>query len=107
MTRAPSSPAGSRSARRGGAFGAAGAALLLAFTASVAGCSGTDAGEFLTWRVAGGDPGTTRYSALLEITPANVGELEVAWVHRSGSPGNVQANPLVIGRTLLTCSPEM
>ena len=89
-----------RPARRGGASGAAGAAFLAAFALAAGGCAAAGSGEYVSWRVAGGDPGTTRYSALPEITPANVGALEVAWVHRSGSPGNVQANPIVIGRTL-------
>jgi quinoprotein glucose dehydrogenase len=83
-----------------GAIAAGVSGLLLAFAAAALEPSAASLERFLTWRVAGGDPGTTRHSALIEITPANVGELEVAWIHRSGSPGNVQANPVVVDGTL-------
>jgi quinoprotein glucose dehydrogenase len=53
-----------------------------------------------SWSVTGGEPGTTRYSTLEQISPANVSRLEVAWIHRSGRPGTVQANPIVVDRTL-------
>jgi quinoprotein glucose dehydrogenase len=39
------------------------------------------------WPAYGGDEGGTRYSPLTEITPANVGELRVAWTFRSGELG--------------------
>jgi len=39
------------------------------------------------WPVYGGDEGGTRYSPLTEITPANVGELRVAWTFRTGELG--------------------
>jgi quinoprotein glucose dehydrogenase len=39
------------------------------------------------WPAYGGDEGGSRYSPLTEITPANVGELRVAWTFRSGELG--------------------
>jgi quinoprotein glucose dehydrogenase len=39
------------------------------------------------WPVYGGDPGGSRYSTLAQITPANVGELRVAWIFRTGELG--------------------
>ncbi len=39
------------------------------------------------WPAYGGDQGGTRYSPLTEITPANVGELRVAWTFRTGELG--------------------
>ena len=39
------------------------------------------------WPAYGGDEGGTRYSPLTEITPANVGELRVAWTFRTGELG--------------------
>lgn len=39
------------------------------------------------WSAYGGDAGGTRYSPLTEITPANVGELRVAWTFRTGELG--------------------
>jgi quinoprotein glucose dehydrogenase len=39
------------------------------------------------WTAYGGDEGGTRYSALTKITPANVGQLRVAWIFRTGELG--------------------
>jgi quinoprotein glucose dehydrogenase len=39
------------------------------------------------WPAYGGDEGGTRYSPLAEITPANVGQLRVAWTFRTGELG--------------------
>jgi len=39
------------------------------------------------WAYYGGNPGGTRYSPLAQITPANVGDLKVAWTYRTGETG--------------------
>jgi len=39
------------------------------------------------WPAYGGDEGGTRYSPLAKITPANVGQLRVAWIFRTGELG--------------------
>lgn len=39
------------------------------------------------WSAYGGDPGGTRYSTLAQITPANVKDLRVAWIFRTGELG--------------------
>lgn len=39
------------------------------------------------WPAYGGDAGGTRYSALTQLTPANVGGLRVAWIFRTGELG--------------------
>jgi quinoprotein glucose dehydrogenase len=39
------------------------------------------------WPTYGGDAGGTRYSPLTQITPANVDELRVAWIFRTGELG--------------------
>ncbi|MDE2272625.1 MAG: pyrroloquinoline quinone-dependent dehydrogenase [Gammaproteobacteria bacterium] len=39
------------------------------------------------WSHYGGDAGGTRYSTLAQITPANVRDLKVAWVFRTGDTG--------------------
>jgi len=66
------------------------------------------------WPVYGGDAAGSRYSRLSQITPANVGSLQVAWVHRSGDyPGGrsdiektaFQATPVLDGDTLYYCTP--
>lgn len=39
------------------------------------------------WSAYGGDAGGMRYSTAAQITPANVGQLEVAWTFRTGELG--------------------
>jgi quinoprotein glucose dehydrogenase len=39
------------------------------------------------WSAYGGDAGGSRYSALTQITPANVGDLRLAWTFRTGELG--------------------
>ena len=70
------------------------------------------------WREYGGTLAGRRYSALSDITPANVGKLELAWTQRTGDlpdPAEAQqhkreyhseATPIHIGDTLYTCTPH-
>ncbi len=81
------------------------AALLL-----VAGC--TSPGPNTDWRVTGGDPGNTRYSALKQIDTTNVGQLRVAWVYHTGDlppdgHGEIQATPIVVDGVLYTTTPAL
>src|SRR6185312_8692354 len=39
------------------------------------------------WPTYGHDPGGMRFSPLTQITPANVGQLKVAWVYHMRPPG--------------------
>jgi len=55
------------------------------------------------WKHYGGDLGASRYSGLEQITPANVGDLEVAWTARVGST-DLAVTPLKIGDTLYICN---
>ncbi len=66
------------------------------------------------WGHWGGDPGGSRFSPLVEITPQNVKALEPAWTYHTGdvSPGTVehgptafQATPLVVGERMFLCTP--
>jgi quinoprotein glucose dehydrogenase len=63
------------------------------------------------WPSWGGPAEGTRYSPLADITRANVGALERAWVHHSGdvAPGELrtayQATPVLHGSALYFCSP--
>jgi quinoprotein glucose dehydrogenase len=62
------------------------------------------------WTAYGGDGQGQRYAPLAEITPANVGDLEVAWDFRTGELGEgfaragdaltFEATPLLVGDTL-------
>lgn len=53
--------------------------------------------EFGRWSRSLGGPTSNRFSTLEQITPANVGRLEVAWTYRSqDGKANLQANPIVV-----------
>jgi quinoprotein glucose dehydrogenase len=61
------------------------------------------------WPVWGGDEAGTRFSRLDQITPANVGKLEQAWVFRTGigpqGPlASLKAVPVVIANTAYVCT---
>ena len=64
------------------------------------------------WRHYGGDGGQ-QFTPLTEVHPGNVGQLELAWEHRSGDTSDgtgewgfasLQVTPLVAGDTLFYCS---
>jgi len=67
------------------------------------------------WPHYGGDAGGLRYTPLQEITPRNVRDLEIAWVHRSGdlsdgrgevaSTTAYEATPILVDGTLYICTP--
>jgi quinoprotein glucose dehydrogenase len=69
----------------------------------------------LGWEYWGGDRGGTRFSALAQITPANVGNLVRAWEFRTGdldtrAPAvmartKFQATPLFVEDSIIFCSP--
>jgi quinoprotein glucose dehydrogenase len=63
-------------------------------------------GDWLHW---GRDQGGTRFSALDQITRANVDQLKVSWTYRfgpapNGAPATVEATPLKVGERLFVCS---
>jgi quinoprotein glucose dehydrogenase len=70
-------------------------------------------GPIAGWPVYGGDAGGSRHSPLTQITPANVGELEIAWTHHSGLPAGgsetllpaLQTTPILVGDSLVFCTP--
>lgn len=68
--------------------------------------------EDVGWAYGGGDPQGTRYSALTQITPANVSHLQRAWIFHTGDfsdgargrvPSGFESTPLMLdGRLYLT-----
>ena len=85
---------------------------------AVAACS--DAPPDLTgpisgWDAYGNDAGGSRFSKLTQITPENVGDLELAWIHRSGdvldgsngqTKSSLQVTPIIAAGSLVYCSPR-
>jgi len=71
----------------------------------------SDAGT-VDWRVTGGSPGNTRYSALDQINRRNVGRLKVAWIYHTGDlpadgHSEIQATPIVVNGVLYTTTPAL
>ena len=56
------------------------------------------------WPAYGGGPANIRYSPLDQIDRDNVHQLEVAWIYRTGDPGETQCQPIVVARTLYCTS---
>ncbi|HEX6210251.1 MAG TPA: PQQ-binding-like beta-propeller repeat protein, partial [Methylomirabilota bacterium] len=62
------------------------------------------------WRHYGGSPHQTRYSPLTQITPDNVGRLEVAWSYDTGDAfegSEMQCQPVVAHGVLYATSPKL
>jgi quinoprotein glucose dehydrogenase len=62
------------------------------------------------WPLYGGSPDNTRYSTLAQITPANVGQLQVAWRYETHDefPGSeMQSNPIVVDGVLYATTPKL
>jgi quinoprotein glucose dehydrogenase len=66
------------------------------------------------WSHYGADPGGHRYSAQSQITPANVGSLEVAWEYSTGDLTNrsalmqrsaTEGTPILVEDSLVFCTP--
>ena len=61
------------------------------------------------WPVNGG-PYNIRYTELTQITPANVGRLQVAWswdAHEAFKDSEMQSNPIVVDGVLYATTPKM
>jgi quinoprotein glucose dehydrogenase len=88
------------------------AVLALSMSSHAALADGTPAGK--DWPHYNGDPGSTHYSTLDQITTANVDKLQVAWTYDTGdnAPGKVvlnadlEVNPLIIGGKLFALTPK-
>lgn len=57
------------------------------------------------WPMAAKDHANTRFTRIDEITPRNVGTLELAWTFDTGSLNGHEAAPLAIGDTLYITTP--
>ena len=76
----------------------------LALLLFVVGCS-QEKPQNIDWSAYLGDKASSQYSELSQITPQNVGKLEIAWTFNSREPddtsgGTIQCNPLIIDGVL-------
>lgn len=66
-------------------------------------------GQAADWPNVGGDPGSTRYSQLKQITPANVAKLTRAWTYDTGDQAGgfrgTEATPIVVGGVMYLSTP--
>ncbi len=79
--------------------------VALCFSAAVL-CAAADK----NWPAYLGDKQSSQYSSLDQITPANVNELEVAWVWYAGDAEGstqIQCNPLVIDGVIYATTPRL
>jgi quinoprotein glucose dehydrogenase len=83
---------------------------LLAVAVLAAACRSAPAGlADADWPINGG-PGNARYSALAQITPANIGQLQVAWTYERGdhfTASEMQSNPVVVDGVIYVTTPTM
>ena len=59
-----------------------------------------------TWPAYHGDYSGRRHSALTQITPANVGNLSLAWVFQSGQNATLKSSPLVVDGVIYITVPD-
>ena len=77
------------------------AALVTQAQQPAAGANGSrGAKPYTTWHAYGGGAHSSQYSALTQITKANVSQLEVAWTYPV--TGTVIFNPLIVDGTMYT-----
>ena len=90
----------------------------LAIALSLSACSPDPldlTGPISGWNAYGNDAGGSRYSKLTQVTPENVDDLELAWIHRSGDvldgsaslgKSSLQVTPIIAAGSLVYCSPR-
>ena len=85
------------------------AVLVAAILATASLASAQERGAAIEWPYVGAEQAQTKYSAVAEITAANVGELEIVWQWRPNErplvkygtrPGPFQATPIMVGNVL-------
>src|SRR5215217_6372438 len=57
------------------------------------------------WEMPGKNYASTRFSAMRQITPANVGKLGLAFTFSTGTTRGFEAPPLVVGSTMYVITP--
>jgi len=80
---------------------------LMTFAAGLAACTPRGSHPETEWPVYGGHASGDRFSALTQITPANVRSLKVAWQFEMKESGDAETNPIMVGRTLYAYAPGL
>ena len=60
---------------------------------------------YTTWTGYGGGPEQIRYSRLTHINRKNVSQLQVAWTYDTKEGGDLQTQPIIVGRVVYAYSP--
>ncbi len=63
--------------------------------------------DYTNWNEYLGGPDRSHYSALAQITPENVGQLNVAWTYSAPDSGQIQTNPIVVDGVLYGVTPTV
>lgn len=77
--------------------------LLVAFCA----CERPTSLSANNWSEYLGGPDRNHYTTLDQITPDNVGDLQIAWTYETPSAGQMQTNPLIIDGVLFGVTPTL
>jgi quinoprotein glucose dehydrogenase len=64
----------------------------------------TPAQPDVAWPAYNGDVNGDHYSPLAQINRTNVTQLKIAWQFDTGEKGNLETNPLIVGRVLYACT---
>jgi len=72
----------------------------------------TDRDDYKKWTTYGGHSDNIKYSALTQITPENVKNLQVAWTYSSGEASttnktDMKTNPLIVDGVLYGLNPQL
>jgi len=59
-----------------------------------------------SWPTYHGDYSGQRHSTLTQITPANVGQLTLAWAFQTGQPQQIKSTPIVVNGILYVTTPD-
>jgi quinoprotein glucose dehydrogenase len=75
-------------------------------------CQKPASDDFFTWTTYSGDPWGSKFTALDQIRPDNLDQLQLAWVYRTGDHRNsprttIECNPIIIGERMFISSPGL
>jgi len=67
----------------------------------------TKPNDYTNWSEYLGGPDRSHFSALTQITPANVGQLKMAWTYTTPDSGQIQTNPIIVDGVLYGVTPTV